>query len=135
MPPATGKVLLEFVVQGPPFSAQARRQERVREWKSRVADAARNMVPPGNSPSSDSVQISITHYYDMRSPDLDNLAGPILDALQGVAYGSDQQVSELSVRRLRHESSYKHLGPSPVVMHAHSRYADFVHVVVALASS
>lgn len=124
------EVLLEFAVEGPAVSGQARRQRLVREWKGRVSKVAREADSSGLIPYRGSVRVEIGHYYDQWRVDLDNLAMPILDALQEVAYERDRQVDSLTVYRQPIRASYRLIYPSLTLLTALNSFSDFVHVIV-----
>ncbi|MCY4623330.1 MAG: RusA family crossover junction endodeoxyribonuclease [bacterium] len=97
----------EFVIEGPAVSQQARDKQRLCWWKEKVKEAAgeRWMADPLTTGSP--VTVSITYfskitYTAKREPseahDVDNLAKPILDAMMGIVYYDDSQVSDLLVR-------------------------------------
>lgn len=91
-------VPFEFVVDGPAVSQQTRRPERRRAWKRDVERAARdrwNTDPPTDGP----VSVTITYFFNARSPDADNIPKPILDALEDLIYSNDKQVSDLLCRK------------------------------------
>ena len=93
-------LLFEFAVEGPPVSQQARRRDRVREWTRTVRDAARQNW--GEGPISNSlVMVSITYIFDTVDFDVDNIPKPILDALKGLVYEDDSQVTDLICRKRR----------------------------------
>ena len=86
---------LEFVVEGPPVSQQARNRELRRIWRQRVRRAARRRWPMEDPPSVGPVMFTIIHFYDNRMLDVDNLPKPILDALKGLVFQDDAQVTDL----------------------------------------
>ena len=49
----------------------------------------------GERPSAGEVVVVITYFFDGASLDVDNIPKPILDALKGLVYSDDSQVSDL----------------------------------------
>ena len=96
----------EFVIDGPPVSQQARRRARLRDWISKVENEAKSHWPEDELPFDDSVMVKITYFYEENvSPkiDVDNISKPILDALKGVVFADDSQVTDLLCRKRRLE--------------------------------
>ncbi len=98
--PATPKPFA-FVVEGPAVSQQARDTERRNRWKEQVNKAASQKWNADPLPTSSPIAVTIT-YFTKRDPgearDVDNLAKPILDAMKGIVYCDDEQVSDLICR-------------------------------------
>lgn len=67
--------------------------DEARDYKSLVRMVYKRVEIRGN------VAVDIDWYRGRKSGDLDKRLGVVLDALQGVAYASDAQITELSARR------------------------------------
>jgi hypothetical protein len=86
--------------------------------------------PAGEPPALGPIRIVITHVFIGASSDLDNLAKPVLDALKGLAYEDDGQVTDILMkkrdvaRNLRLETSI------PLLLNALERGEEFLHVLV-----
>ena len=87
----------EFVIDGPPVSQQAKRRSRVKEWTKQVHNVAETRWDTA-SPFVGEVMVTITYLYEGASLDVDNMSKPILDALKGLVYSDDAQVSEWKPR-------------------------------------
>lgn len=72
----------------------------------------------------------VTFFRESELGDVDNLAKPILDALQGVVYRNDRQIAEAVSRRRDIESSFKVRYMSPALAMAFSDGRQFVHIQV-----
>ena len=84
----------DFIVLGVPASVQSKSPTRLR-WKAVVASAARAAWPIGDPPLQDKLQIHITCYHDSAPPlDVDNMLKPIQDALIGIVYLDDDQLTD-----------------------------------------
>ena len=84
-------MLVEFLIEGPPVSHQTRRRQRIRDYIAEVhAQAAMAYVEP--QLYAGMVRVEITHFYDARAGDVDNIAKPILDGLKGSVLADDSQV-------------------------------------------
>lgn len=92
----------ELVMTGAPVSNQTRRgrerRQRRRDWIQEVRQAAEQEWGT-ERPHDRAVAVTITYFYDGRSPDVDNIPKPILDALKGIVYHDDRQVSDLLCRK------------------------------------
>lgn len=97
-----------YVLPEPP---SANRYWRVFRNRAVKTDAARAYcdravwLRMAGAPFSESVAVTIHWYRSRRSGDLDNRAKVVLDALQGVAFVRDSQVTELHM--FRHDDKEK----------------------------
>ncbi|WP_203076934.1 RusA family crossover junction endodeoxyribonuclease [Falsiroseomonas ponticola] len=87
----------EFQLPGPALSAHARNAARLAAWKARVGDAARAAWPAGRPPLQGDIDVLISEFSERASRDRDNMAKPICDAMQGIAYDNDRQIKHLHV--------------------------------------
>ena len=55
--------------------------------------------PAGELPPLGPIRVVITPVFAGVSSDLDNLAKPVLDALQGLAYEDDGQVTDITMKK------------------------------------
>ena len=90
---------LEVCVHGQPVSAQTANRRALRAWKGRVRAACEAAWGVGQLPIEGGVTIRVTHYFEVSIGDVDNLLKPIQDALQGVAYVNDKQVTDVIANR------------------------------------
>jgi|SRR5581483_267965 len=119
----------EFIVNGPPVSQQARRRERVRQWIDEVRAAASRSWLLGEIPISESVLLIITYFYETTSIDVDNIPKPIIDALKGLVFMDDNQVTDMVCRK-RNLKEVVVENPSAVLAEGLSREKDFLYIVV-----
>jgi len=124
----------EFTIKGPPVSAQTRNRPRLQAWKQDVRNAAVAALPAGTVPSNANVSVVITYYYDGETPDVDNIIKPIQDALIGVVFIDDNQVTETKSRKRQINGSYKIRGVSSVLLIAFASGDDFLHIKVSEAT-
>ena len=121
---------LEFVVKGPPVSQQTRRGERRRAWIANVRQQAQRRWPKDAAPVAVSVMLSISYFYDSVSVDVDNVIKPIQDALKGLVYEDDVQVTDVLSRRRNLSGDFRVNNVSAVLADALGRGDEFLHVVV-----
>ncbi len=89
----------EFVIDGPPVSQQTRRRARLRRWVQDIPSQIRHAWPADQPPVEHPILISLSYLFVEVALDLDNVAKPFLDALKGIAYRDDVQVTDLIVRK------------------------------------
>jgi hypothetical protein len=91
--------LLEFVVVGAPVSQQTHNRPSLQRWKQKVrAEAAKAWSLP---PVTTELRFVVTHFYTrLRRPmDDDNLLKPLRDALIGLVYNDDAQITDSASRQ------------------------------------
>jgi crossover junction endodeoxyribonuclease RusA len=128
----------EFVVTGKPVSHQTKDRQRLQAWKQKVREVAQAcwLAP---SCLGESVQVTITHYYDAAPgnehevPDSDNIVKPVRDALNGLIYVDDYQVTDFVSRRRSLNGSFRIRGMSPVLAEGFCSGEEFLHIRVEAA--
>jgi crossover junction endodeoxyribonuclease RusA len=123
----------EFVIDGPPVSQQARRRERVRQWRDTVPRSAEQHWPPVELPVTGPIMLTVMYFYDGVAMDLDNLPKPILDALKGLVYLDDDQVTDIVCRKRNRNSDLRLENPSNLLSEGFRRGNEFLYVVVGEA--
>ena len=89
----------EFLVAGTPVSLQSS-ADGINQWKERVRAAATLLLPENHFTIADPVRVDIFVFLDGDlAGDLDNIIKPIQDALNGLVYRDDHQVSHLNVAK------------------------------------
>ena len=122
--------VIEFCVSGQPVSAQTRRLQALQTWMRRVSDAGHVRWPGGQTPLEGDLVARITFYSDRRIGDVDNLAKPILDALQAIVYADDRQVSDVLANRRDINARFRIRHISLPLAEAFSKGEQFVHIRV-----
>jgi crossover junction endodeoxyribonuclease RusA len=126
----------EFTVLGPPVSQQSHNRQRLQAWKALVRAAAAAKWPADTEPAKGAVRLVVTYYHDGPLPRLDgdNMAKPIQDALNGLVYVDDRQVTdqESHSRNLNGRFTVRHA--SMVLLQAFSVGDEFLHVQVLAVS-
>lgn len=129
LPDLSGRpAILEFTVRGTAISARAKGRSLLRLWKEKVAAAARRTLPPDFRAYEGKLAVHIVEFSAYPRKDRDNVAKPILDALQTVAYANDRQVCDLRVEWCDIDGSYKIRLLSEVVAEAMVAGEEFVWV-------
>ncbi len=121
----------EFIVDGPPVSQQTRKRGKgkgLENWKNTVRQEAEKYWSSEQKTATGWVMLKITYFYDSDQIDVDNIPNPIIDALKGLAYVDDRQVSDLVVRK-RNLSMRKKDTP-PILAEGFARGNEFLHIVV-----
>ena len=120
----------EFQLPGPALSAQAKNPARLAAWKARVAEAARAAWPLAQPMLMGELEVHISEFSERATRDRDNLAKPICDAMQGIAYANDSQIKRLRVEWCDIDGRYVVRHMSPVVAAALSLGREFLWVRV-----
>lgn len=120
----------ECIIDGPPVSQQARRRERVHQWGREVRRVAEQYWSTEELPVDSSIIITITYFYDGSAMDVDNLPKPIIDALKGLVFLDDGQVTDLLCRKRSLRRKFRILNPSSVLAEGLSRGNEFLYIVV-----
>lgn len=91
-------MLLEFLIERRPLSLQTKNRINLQAWKEFVkSEAIKNWDSP---PISDrDLHVSIVYLCDDTPPDVDNIVKPILDALVGLVYVDDIQITDVESHR------------------------------------
>ena len=125
----------DFVVEGPPVSQQTRNRARLQAWKQTVRQAAANYWQAGDQPSNAELSIIVTNFYEIAAPDVDNIVKPIQDALIGLVYVDDNQITDCNTRKRKIDGSFKVKGLSRALADGFVMDKDFIHVKVFLSGN
>lgn len=120
----------EFIVDGPPVSQQARRRERLNLWKITVREEAEKYWTSEQEITSGAVMLQITYFYDAVKIDVDNIVKPIQDAIIGLAYLDDDQVTDVLVRKRDLSGNFKVENMTSILAEGFTRGNEFLHIVV-----
>ncbi len=79
--------------------------------------------------------VVITYYFKGGSLDVDNMPKPILDALNGMVYADDSQVTDLVCCKRDRNRDLRFENPSSVLLETLGRSEQFLHITVTNALS
>ena len=128
----------EFIVVGRPISHQTKDKKRLRDWKDQVHRSAKDRWT-ADAPLGAPLQVVITHYYDAPHgdenfvPDSDNIVKPVRDALNGVIYVDDYQITDFVSRRRNLNASFRVKGMSPALAEGFCKGEEFLHILIEQA--
>jgi Holliday junction resolvase RusA-like endonuclease len=127
----------EFIVAGPPVSQQARNRARLQAWMATVRNEAILYWPPGQPVSRGRLKVTVVYYHDAVTVrlDNDNMLKPIQDALQGVVYANDAQITDTSVRKTNLDGQFTVRGMSRVLAEGFCRGVEFLYIKIEEAPS
>jgi hypothetical protein len=74
--------------------------------------------------------LAITYFYDSVAMDVDNIPKPISDALKGLVYLDDEQLTDVLCRKRNLNSNLRIENPSSVLAEGLSRDNEFLYIVV-----
>jgi crossover junction endodeoxyribonuclease RusA len=122
----------EFVVEGPPVSLRAKDKNarRYQRWIRTVREAARAQWPAGLKPATSPVEVTISNFFTLVPPDVDNIIKPILDALESVAYVDDVLVHRVTSSKIDLSAEPMISNPSPCLAAALENWSEVVYVTV-----
>ncbi|MBU6445569.1 MAG: RusA family crossover junction endodeoxyribonuclease [Alphaproteobacteria bacterium] len=113
------KFPVEFIVLGTPISHQTASANSRDEWKQRVRDACRAILPEGHWATESLVAVTLYYFPPIEMDgDIDNIVKFILDALKGLLYVDDSQVERLVVQKFEPQRMYQFSSPSAVLSDA-----------------
>lgn len=121
----------EFVIPQRPVSQQARRQNRLREWKAFVAEHARLAITGPRDLASDPVALRLLYIYDEAALDVDNILKPIQDALVGVLLEDDSIITDVEIRRRWRRTTFTINTVSPTLAAGLALGREFVYVALS----
>ena len=101
----------------------------MRDWTQEVQNAAGESwgaEPPVNG----ELMVTITHFYKAEPLDVDNMPKPILDALNGLVYADDAQITDLLCRKRDLNRDLWIPNPSSVLLETLRHSEPFLHVTV-----
>jgi crossover junction endodeoxyribonuclease RusA len=117
-------------VDGPPVSQQTRRRERLKAWQTTVRQEAEKYWPRGQKTATGPIMLQITYFYDSVTMDVDNIVKPIQDAIIGLAYVDDDQVTDVLVRKRDLSGNFKVENMTSTLAEGFTRGNEFLYVVV-----
>jgi crossover junction endodeoxyribonuclease RusA len=93
-------MILEFTVSGPPVSHQSHNKKNLRAWQERVRAAAAKEWG-SREPLDVCLRLTVAYYHVGVSVriDWDNCVKPIQDALIGLVYRDDRQITHAMVSK------------------------------------
>jgi Holliday junction resolvase RusA-like endonuclease len=128
--------VFEFTVEGPPVSHQTKNKASLQVWRNAVRTAAaRRWTQPG--PLTEALRITVCYYHEGPAIrlDNDNMIKPIQDALNGLVYQDDRQITDTAVRKTDIAGAFVVRGASMVLLEAFSRGKEFLHITIDAAPS
>lgn len=121
----------EFVIPQRPVSQQARRRERLREWKEFVGYHARAAIDAPRELAAEPVAIRLLYFYDEAGLDVDNILKPIQDALIGIVLEDDVFVTDVEIRRRWRGTAFTLNDVSPALASGLELGREFVYVTLS----
>lgn len=120
----------EFTVEGPPLSHQTRDQTKLKAWQSKVRAAAANTWTV--KPVRQRLRFKVAYYHEDETIvfDLDNMVKPIQDALNGLIYIDDRQITYTDIAKMPIDDPFRIRGVSMTLLQAFSSGKVFLHVRV-----
>ncbi len=117
---------------GKPISHQTKDKARLQAWKATVRSRAEAVWV--GSPTGKNLKVTITHFFEAPAgdesgvPDSDNIVKPVRDALNGVIYVDDYQISDFESRRRSLNGTYRVRGLSAALAEGFQSNQEFLHI-------
>ena len=127
----------EFTVPGPPLSHQAKRRDRLQQWRRSVLAAALAVWPSGDPPINVPITITVVYFHEGPAVrmDNDNMLKPIQDAMNGRIYVDDRLIVTASVSKLPVDDSYRVRRMARVIADAFVKGDPFVYIRIEAAAT
>jgi hypothetical protein len=74
--------------------------------------------------------LKVTYFYDSVAMDVDNIVKPIQDAIIGLAYVDDSQITDVLVRKRDLSGNFRVENITPTLAEGFGRGKEFLHIVV-----
>ena len=128
-------ILFECIVEGPPVSYQARNRSRLQAWGNTVRAAAQRVWPVWQAPFTGPLLMVVVYYHDGPTVrlDNDNMIKPVQDALNGLVYVDDSQITDTQTRKSDLNGRFKTRGMSAVLAEGFSRGSEFLYIKIEQA--
>jgi len=126
--------IFDFFVEGPPLSQQTRNPARLRDWKGYVRSQAENSWS-GREIEEAALKITVVYYHERQSVliDHDNMIKPIQDALAGLVYKNDRQITDAQTRKTNIDGRFRLRHLSRVYARAFAGGRPFVYIRIEKA--
>jgi crossover junction endodeoxyribonuclease RusA len=103
----------------------------VRQWRDEVRRVAEQHWSTGEPPAIGPIMLAITYFYESESSmDIDNIPKPISDALKGLVYLDDEQMTDVFCRKRNLNRNLRVENPSRVLAEGFRRGNEFLYIVV-----
>ena len=113
----------------------ARNKVKKQRWRDAVQTAARAKWPDGEAPLACELAIHITYYHDRAPLDVDNMIKPIQDALKGIVYVDDRQLTDTAGHLRDVNDRFEVRGMTPEQARGFVSGQPFVHIRIELPPS
>lgn len=123
----------EFIINGTPVSQQTRRRERLKKWKTYVREEAEKYWSKENTIFTDSVMVQIIYFYDDIALDIDNIIKPILDAIIGLVYIDDAQITDIIIKKRYLFANFETDQNTLLLAQNFKRENEFLHVLITMS--
>lgn len=127
---------LEFFVEGPTLSQQTRNRARLRDWKNYVRSEAAKLWAE-RPPVETSLKLTVVYYHEQDSVliDHDNMLKPIQDALAGLIYLDDRQITDAETRKTNIDGRFRVRNLTAAYARAFGSGRPFVYIKIEEAPS
>jgi hypothetical protein len=125
----------EIIVLGTAVSHQSNDRALLRAWRGLVRAAAQDRWPADQLPLDSPLKITVVYFHSGSANrlDNDNLIKPIQDALIGLVYRDDNQITDSVVRRTSLDGAFYVRGMPRILAEGFAVGRDFVYLRIESA--
>ncbi len=125
----------ELIVMASPVSHQSNDRALLRVWRERVRAAAQQRWPEGQPPLDSQLKIIVVYFHNGNRSrlDNDNLLKPVQDALIGLVYQDDRQITDTAVRKTALDGAFFVRGMPVLLAEGFARSREFVYLRIEAA--
>ncbi|USR89873.1 RusA family crossover junction endodeoxyribonuclease [Phormidium yuhuli AB48] len=113
------------------MSQQTRRRQRLNLWKQQVRQAAETGWSDGSPPLTGALALQVIYFYQNHELDIDNIVKPIQDALIGLIYDDDVQITDILICKRQLDKTFKIRNPSLVLEQGLSKNQEFLYISIS----
>ena len=127
----------EFSVQGTPLSYQTKNRDRLQRWVATVRAEAVRRWPQGQPAVTTQLLMTVVYFHEGVAIrlDNDNMVKPIQDALNGLVYQDDRQITDTRIRKSRLDAQFRVRNMSPVIAEGFVHRSEFLYIRIEEAPS
>ncbi|MFP4220795.1 MAG: RusA family crossover junction endodeoxyribonuclease [Phormidium sp.] len=113
------------------MSQQTRRRQRLKVWKQQVRQEAETAWPDASPPLTALLGLQVIYFYQDHELDIDNIVKPIQDALIGLVYDDDVQITDILICKRRLDKTFRITNSSSVLEKGLAKNQEFLYILIS----
>lgn len=126
--------MIEFLIPRRPVSHQTKNRANLQSWKQYVQNIAIESWTKPFIPDGTDLRLTLVYLCDDSPADIDNIIKPIQDAMVGVVYEDDIQISDVDSHRRYLTDAIVVSGLPQILVNAIDAGNEAVYVKVSIAN-